>query len=341
MGSPDPNGRQLDGMGGGLSSLSKVCVVGPSTRPDADVDYTFAQVSVADALVDYSGNCGNMSSAMGPFAVEEGMVAAPKDGEAVVRLHNTNTSKIIVARFPVMGGVLAPDGDLEIDGVAGRAAPIRLEFVEPGGAKSGRLLPTGAAQDVLDIPGLGAVAASCVDAANPCVFVPAEVTGMAGVELPAELETNAVFLDRMENIRRAASVRMGLAPDIDAAARIPSIPKVAMVCAPKPASTLSGRALAASEMDICIRMISVGQPHRAVPITGAICLAVAARVPGTIAHGLCRASSGPIRIGHPSGTILVDAGVAEVPGGSVKAEYGAVYRSARRLFEGAVLYRSD
>jgi 2-methylaconitate cis-trans-isomerase PrpF len=340
MGSPDPNGRQLDGMGGGLSSLSKVCVVGPPSRPDADVDYTFAQVSVDEALVDYSGNCGNMSSAIGPFAVEEGMVEGPRDGEAVVRVHNTNTSKVIVARFPVVEGALAPDGDLALDGVAGTAAPIRLEFVKPGGAKTGQLLPTGAARDVLEIPGLGAVTVSCVDAANPCVFVDAEALGMTGVESPGAQEADAVFLQRMEAIRRAASVKMGLASDLEAAARIPSIPKVAMVAQPKASPTLSGRELAAGDMDIAIRMISVGQPHRAVPITGAVCVAVAARVPGTLPHSLCSAASGPIRIGHPSGVILVDAAVGEGADGRPVAEYGAVYRSARRLFEGAVLYRA-
>jgi 2-methylaconitate cis-trans-isomerase PrpF len=340
MGSPDPNGRQLDGMGGGLSSLSKVCVVGPPSRPDADVDYTFAQVSVDAAVVDYSGNCGNMSSAIGPFAVEEGLVAAPSDGEAVVRVHNTNTTKIILARFPVVDGALAPDGDFELDGVAGRAAPIKLEFVEPGGAKTGRLLPTGAAQDALEVEGLGLVAASCVDAANPCVFVAAEAVGKTGVELPDALERDAAFLQAMERIRLAASVRMGLAPDLAAAARIPSIPKVAMVAAPRPAPTLSGRALEAGEMDIVIRMISVGQPHRAVPITGAVCLAVAARTPGTLPHRLRREGAGALRIGHPSGTILVDAAVSAGADGLPRAEHGAVFRSARRLFEGAVVYRA-
>jgi 2-methylaconitate cis-trans-isomerase PrpF len=340
MGSPDPNGRQLDGMGGGLSSLSKVCVVGPPTHPDADVDYTFVQISVDEAMADYSGNCGNMSSAIGPFAIEEGLVEAPRDGEAMVRIHNTNTSKIIVARFPVVDGMLAPNGDFALDGVAGTAAPIKLEFVEPGGAKTGKLLPTGHAVDMLEVPGLGSIEASCIDAANPCVFVAAADIGKTGVELPGALERDAAFLETMENIRLAASVAMGLAPDLEAARRIPSIPKVAMVAAPQVSPTLSGADLAADAMDICIRMISVGQPHRAVPITGSICLAVATRVPGSIPSRLCTSASGPIRIGHPSGTILVDATVSQQPGGIVKAENGAVYRSARRLFEGNVLYRA-
>jgi len=340
MGSPDPNGRQLDGMGGGVSSVSKVCVVGPPSRPDADVDYTFAQVSVREAHVDYGGNCGNMSSAIGPFAVEEGLVPCPPDGEAVVRIHNTNTGKVIVAKFPVAGGALAADGELEIDGVAGKAAPIRLEFLDPGGARTGKLLPTGRPVDQLDVPGLGTIAASCVDAANPAVFVAAEALGKTGIELPDDLEKDHVFLERMEQIRRAASVRMGLTPDLDAAAKVSSVPQVAMVAAPQAAPTLSGRALAADESDIVVRMLSMRQPHRATPITGAICLAIAARVPGSIPAGLRRPADGPTRIGHPSGMTLVDAAV-EGDGTGLRARHGAVYRTARRLFEGAVLYRGN
>jgi 2-methylaconitate cis-trans-isomerase PrpF len=235
----------------------------------------------------------------------------------------------------VKDGALAAEGDFALDGVAGTAAPVRLEFLEPGGAKTGKLLPTGAAVDRLEVAGLGTVAASCVDVANPCVFVAAETVGKTGSELPQELETDAAFLAAMEAIRRAGSVRMGLAPDLSAAGRLASIPKVAMVCAPQDAPTLSGRMLAASAADIGIRMISVGQPHRAVPITGAICLAVAARVAGSIPQRLCAAAEGPIRIGHASGTTVVDADVA---GG--EARLGAVYRSARRLFEGNVIYRA-
>jgi len=340
MGSPDPNGRQLDGMGGGVSSLSKICVVGPPSRPDADVDYTFAQVAVREAAVDYSGNCGNMSSAIGPFAVEEGLVAAPAAGEAAVRIHNTNTGKIIVARFPVVDGQLAADGELEIDGVAGQSAPIRLEFLEPGGAKTGRLLPTGRPCDELEVAGLGRIAVSCVDAANPVAFVAAETLDKTGVELPDELEKDAVFLERMEQVRRAASVAMGIAPDLEAASRISSVPQVAMVSVPQPSPTLSGRTLAADETDIGVRVLSMRQPHKATPITGAICLAIAARVPGSIPHRLRRPGEGPTRIGHPSGMTLVDAAVAD-EGGELKALHGAVYRTARRMFEGSVVWRAD
>ncbi|MGQ7793155.1 2-methylaconitate cis-trans isomerase PrpF family protein [Faunimonas sp. B44] len=338
IGSPDPNGRQLDGMGGGMSSLSKICIVGPPSRPDADVDYTFGQVAIAAPKVDYAGNCGNMSSAIGPFAVDEGLVAAPADGEAVVRIHNTNTAKIIVARFPVEGGKAAVDGDWRLDGVAGAGAPVRLEFEAPGGAKTGRLLPTGNAVDRLPVAGLGTVEASLVDAANPCVFVPAEALDCAGTELPDAIGADALLMERLEAIRCAASVAMGLAPSLDDAAAILSVPKVAMVAAPCQAPTLSGRTLAAAEHNIAVRMISVGQPHRAVPLTGALCLAVAARLSGSVvAERLAGAAPGAdIVIGHPSGTLTVAAEVREADG-VAEAVSATVIRTQRRLFEGAVL----
>jgi 2-methylaconitate isomerase len=341
MGSPDPNGRQLDGMGGGLSSLSKVCVVGPSTRPDADIDYTFGQVSVKTAAVDYSANCGNMSSAMGPFAVGEGLAKAPDNGDAVVRIHNTNTGKIIVARFPVTGGEVETEGDMAIDGVGGRGAPVRLEFIDPGGTRTGRLLPTGRPRDSLDIPGLGTVEVSLVDAANPCVFVAATALGKQGNEMPDVLEGDPVFLERMEAIRCAASVAMGLAPDVAKAAQIPSVPKVAMIVSPCRMTTLSGHQLQPSDMSLGVRMVSVGQPHRAVPITGATCLAIAVRIAGSLPNKMARAGDGPITIAHPSGTTVVDAAVEQADDPArARAIHGAVYRTARHLFEGSVFYRS-
>lgn len=338
IGSPDPNGRQLDGMGGGFSSLSKVCVVGPPTRPDADVDYTFAQISVGTPVVDYSANCGNMSSAIGPFALDEGLVPPLNGTEAVVRIHNTNTGKIILSRFPVEDGRAAVDGELVLDGVAGSGAPIRLEFTDPGGARTGRLLPTGLAADTLEIHGV-TVSASMVDAANPCVFVPAAALGLAGTELPDALERDLDVLARLEAIRCRASVAMGLAPDEATAAGIFGVPKVAVVAAPCDAPTLSGRVIGAGECDIVVRMISIGQPHRAVPLTGALCLAAACRVPGSVPHGLMPATqSGPLRIAHPSGIILVDADTEMRPGG-VHIRHATVYRTARRLFTGEVYYR--
>lgn len=337
MGSPDPHGRQLDGMGGGISSLSKICIIGPPSRGDADVDFTFAQVSIGAASVDYGGNCGNMVSAMGPAAVDLGLVPVPSQGEVAIRIHNTNTGKIIVSHFAVTNGAPASDGSLAIDGIAGTAAPIRLDFMAPGGAKTGRLLPTGAAVDLLDTA-QGQIRASLVDAANPCVFVAAADLGLTGAEHPDALAADAAFLARMEAIRCAGSVRMGITPDMTAAARMPSIPKVAIVAPPTDAVTLSGAQLPAAEVSVMVRMLSMEQPHRAVPITGAICLALAARVPGTIPASFCATPNGPLTISHPSGSILVDAEVAE-RAGIPHAVSGSVYRTARKLFSGQVHYR--
>ena len=338
MGSPDRNLRQLDGMGGGISSLSKVCVVGPSTHRDADVDYTFAQVLIDDARVDYNSNCGNMSSAIGPFAIDEGLVPKPSNREAVVRIHNTNTQKIIVSRFPMDGDAAAVAGDMALDGVAGTGAPIRLEFLQPGGAKTGKLLPTGRAADVLKVQGLPPVPATMVDAANPCVFVPAAFLGAKGSELPAEIEGNRRLLSQLEAIRRAASVAMGIATE-DTAGNA-SVPFIAFVAPPLEMSVLSGRKLVAAEMDIAVRMMSNGQAHRATPLTGALCLAVATRVIGSIPNEMARRkeSANQIQIAHASGIIVVDAKIDFDASGQPHAEYAGVYRTARRLFDGRVHY---
>ncbi|MBE3602330.1 PrpF family protein [bacterium] len=341
MGSPDANGRQLDGMGGGISSLSKICVIGPPSHPEADVDYTFAQIGIRDATVDYSGNCGNMSSAVGPFAVDEGLVNGAGDA-AIVRIFNTNTRKLIVARFAMDGGRAAVDGDFVLPGVAGSGAPIRLEFLDPGGAATGRLLPTGNPIDRLSVDGIGEIEASLVDAANPCVFVAADALGIAGIEMPEEIEARPELLARFEAIRVAASQRMGIAPNAAAARKIPSIPKVAAIAPPRAARTLSGEELAASAANIHVRMISLGQPHRAVPLTGAMCLAVAVRIPGSLAHRLAKPGnnpSDPVRIGQPSGVTVVDAGVSRA-GPAWHARQATVYRTARRLMEGVVYYRA-
>jgi 2-methylaconitate cis-trans-isomerase PrpF len=342
IGSPDPSMRQLDGMGGGVSSLSKVCVIGPPTHPDADVDYTFAQVLIDKARVDYNSNCGNMSSAIGPFAVDEGLVAKPHDGEAIVRIHNTNTKKIIVSRFGMDGDEAAVVGDMALDGVAGTGAPIRLEFMEPGGAKTGKLLPTAKAADMLDVTGVGRVPVSMIDAANPCVFVPAEAIGATATERPTEIEGNPQLMSKLEVIRRAASVAMGIAPDLDKAGSL-SVPFIAFVAPPVAMTVLSGRKLAPADMDIAVRMMSNGQAHRATPLTGALCLAVATRVPGSIPNEMARRlaeGASQIRIGHASGVIVVDARISPAKaGGQPHAEYAAVYRTARRLFDGRVHYR--
>jgi hypothetical protein len=341
LGSPDRNGRQLDGMGGGLSSLSKVCVIGSSTRPDADVDYTFAQVAIQSGLVDYSGNCGNMSSAIGPFAVDEGLVKS-NGIEAVVRIHNTNTHKIIISRFALDDGRAAVDGDFILPGVAGTGAPVRLDFLDPGGAGTGKLLPTGNPLDQLELSDRR-TEVSIIDAANPCVFVLAEAMGMSGTELPDELESNGDLLARLEAIRIAASLRMGIATTPAEAVRKPSIPKVAMVTAPKDARTLSGEMLSANSADATVRMISLEQPHRAVPLTGAMCLAVASRIEGSLVNRIARRAAGmndPVRIAQPSGLTVVGASVRR-EGDSWHAEQATVYRTARRLMDGAVYIRAS
>ncbi len=342
MGSPDPHGRQLDGMGGGLSSLSKVCVLSRSSRPDADIDYTFAQVMVKDAHVDYSGNCGNMSSAVGPFAVDEGLVQVP-DGEATVRIYNTNTDKIIHATFPVDGGQAVEVGDLAIPGVGGTGAPIRLDFLSPGGASTGRLLPTGNVVDRIDVPGLGPVEVSMVDAANACVLVSAAALGLTGIEMPNELETDAVAMERLSAIRLQASVAMGLARTIDEARHRTVVPFVGFVSPPSTAHTLAGESISADGVDLTARMVSNGQPHRALPLTASLCIAVAASIEGTVAWQARRRDSttaapgGALRIAMPSGILTVGAEV-ECRSGAWTALRGSFYRTARRLFEGSVCY---
>jgi 2-methylaconitate cis-trans-isomerase PrpF len=335
MGSPDPNGRQLNGMGGGISSLSKVCVLSASRREDADIDYTFAQVQIREAAVDYRGNCGNMSSAVGPFAVDEALVH-PNGDTAVVRIFNTNTGKIIRSTFPLQDGRAAVDGDLMIPGVAGAGAPIRLDFLEPGGATTGRLLPAGPPVERLDIPGIGKLELSMVDAANACVFARARDLGLTGRELPEELDRNQEVLEKLQAIRRAASVAMGIARDEAAARTVHAVPIVGFVAPPMDAPTLAGDAVAADQTDLTARFISSGQPHRALPLTAALCTAVAARITGTLVNEVLRPGAGdPIRIGMPSGILNVGADVVQ-QGGEWLARSGAFYRTARRLFDGRV-----
>jgi 2-methylaconitate cis-trans-isomerase PrpF len=340
MGSPDPNGRQLDGMGGGVSSVSKACVVGPPTRADADVDFTFAQVLISEPGVDYGANCGNMSSAIGPFAVEEGLFKAPANGEVTIRIHNTNSGKIVTSRFQMVDGEAATDGDLQLDGVAGSGASIRLDFADPGGSKTGRILPTGNVVDELDVGEFGKIAASMIDVALPVVFVRASDLGLTGTEMPSETEANAELKRKLEAIRRAASVRMGISADLEGAGRIGTVPKIAFVSPPTASGTLSGRTLAPSDMDLMVRFISMGQAHRATPLTGALCTGAACSIPGAIPQMLASrpAEEGVMRVGHPSGVIHVGAKV-EGGDGQINVPHATVYRTARKLFEGTVFYR--
>ncbi len=336
MGSPDPNGRQLNGMGGGISSLSKVCVLAPSARQDADIDYTFAQVQIREAKVDYRSLCGNMSSAVGPFAVDEGLLH-PNGDQAVVRIFNTNTKKIIRSTFGLKDGRALSEGTLAIPGVAGTGAPVRLDFLTPGGATTGKLLPTGNVVDDLTVPELGTIPVSMIDAANACVFVRAADLGLTGRELPEALDQNLAVLATLQRIRRAAAVAMGIARDEDEARTINGVPIIGFVAAPMDAPTLSGEAIAADQVDLTVRFLSNGQPHRALPLTASLCTSIAARIEGTIVHAAMRKGGGAsVRLGMPSGILLVDADVGRDAAGAWIAHSGAFYRTARRLFDGRV-----
>jgi 2-methylaconitate isomerase len=342
IGSPDPYVRQLDGMGGGLSSLSKVCVVGPPTRPDADIDYTFAQMHITEARVDYSINCGNMSSAMGPFAVDEGLVKV-SGREALVRVHNTNTKKIIHARFALDGGLAAVDGDLAIPGVSGTGAPVRLEFRMPGGATTGKLLPTGRVADSLEVPGIGKLQVSMIDAANAACFVSAADLGLSGTEMPDAIDANATLMEKLERIRVAASVAMGISKTAAEAARKRSVPFIVFVAGPKDAKMLSGDPIAGADIDLTVRMLSSGQSHRALSLTVSLCTAVAARINGSVVNQLARLNpdtDAPIRIAMPSGVLTVASSVAKTDG-AWHAEQGVLYRTQRRLFSGNVYVRAS
>ena len=339
LGSPDPGGRQLDGLGGGISSLSKVAVVGPSTHADADVDYTFGQVEVTRAVVDYRGNCGNISSAIGPFAIDETLARA-REPVTVVRIHNTNTRKLIHAHVPVEAGEAAVHGDFVLDGVPGTGARIALDFLDPGGAVTGRLLPTGRAQETLEVPGLGTITASLVDATNPMVFVRAKDLGLDGIERPEDLDARPGLPARLEAIRAAAAVRMGLARTPEEAGRTSAaVPKVAILAPPAAYRTLTGATVETHAVDLVARIVSMGKVHRAFALTGAMCLAVAARIPDTVAHEAAALADagGDVRIGHPSGILPVAAAVTRGADGHPVAQTVTVYRTARRLMEGFVL----
>lgn len=322
LGSPDPRERQLDGLGGGISSLSKIAVIAPSTSHDADIDYLFGQVSVQGTGVSYRGNCGNISAAVGPFAVDERLVNTSGD-TAIVRIRHVTSSKLIHAHFGLVGGNAAVRGDMAIQGVAGTGAPIRLDFLAPGGSATGSLLPTGQAVETLTVEGLGDVDVSLVDAANPVVFVSASDFGLVGNETAAMLGSVPALLARFDSLRQAAAVRMGLVETLDEArTEVPNLPLVALVSASDD-----------GDADIRVRMISAGQPHKATPLTGAMCLAVAARLEGTIPRAIVGTTAGDVlRIGHASGVLPVDADVRDGTAHGV-----TVFRTARRLMEGRVL----
>jgi 2-methylaconitate cis-trans-isomerase PrpF len=329
LGSPDPYSRQLDGLGGGISSLSKACLVGPPSRPGADVDYTFAQVEIRRPVVDWSGNCGNCSAAVGPFAIDEKLLPAAEP-ETAVRIHNTNTGKVIVAHVPVRDGEAAVAGDFELPGVPGRGARIALDFLDPGGAVSGRLLPTGRPRDLV-----GGLDVSLVDATNPVAFVRARDLGLEGTERPDAIDADGALGARLEALRAEAGQRMGVTGSA-------AVPKIALVAAARPFAALDGTTYGADQVDLVARVMSMGNCHRAFAVTAAMCLAVAARIPGTVVAEVARPGDGPaerrgsdLRLGHPSGVLPIAAGVA-TRDGQPWAERVTVYRTARRLMEGFV-----
>lgn len=337
QGSPDPFGRQLNGMGGGISSLSKICVIGPPSRDDADVDYTFAQVGVRNDKVTFNTNCGNMSSAMGPFSVDEGFVKV-NGNEATVRIHNTNTKKIIVSRFDMDDGVAGVDGDYVMPGVADAGNRVRLDFLEPGGAGTGKLLPSGNVIDVMNIPGMGRVEASIVDAANPAVYVDASAVGLVGTELPADIDAMTDVMEKLEAIRRHAGVLAGFAESVEEMASKPTVISPGIVAAAQESPTLTGEVISDRDGDFVCRIVSSGNVHRALPGTRSICTAVASRIEGTVVHRVTRPVEDPsadIRIIQPSGVIVLAADVV-VEDGQPFARSATIYRTQRRLFEGFV-----
>ncbi|WP_051416388.1 2-methylaconitate cis-trans isomerase PrpF family protein [Paracoccus sp. J55] len=328
LGSPDAEMRQLDGMGGGISSLSKVAVVGPPSRPDADVDYTFAQIGIDRATVGYKGNCGNISSAIGPFAVDEGLVA-PDGDDATVRIHNTNTGKIIRARFALQGGKAAVRGDHVLQGVAGHGAPIRLDFLDPGGAATGALFPTGRLRETLETALKETCEVSLIDLANPLAVIAASELGLQGDETPEELAANLWLMQRLKTLRRRAAIAMGLARDEEEATTlIANLPLIAIV------SDGCGKA------GLRARMISADQPHKATPLTGAMALAAAMRIAGTVAADHARpAQSEIVTLAHAAGNIELAAEVEDRGLASHIASVGVI-RTARRLMAGEVFVPS-
>lgn len=337
FGSPDPYGKQIDGLGGATSVTSKVVIVGPSAEPNCDVDYFFGQVDIRRPLIDYTGSCGNLSAAVGPFAVEEGLVAATGP-ITQVRIWQVNTKKRIVAHIPTAAGVPDVDGDFMIDGVPFPGARIRLDYLDPGGSLARDFLPTGHAADVLDIPGLGCIDVTLVDATNPVVCFRAADLGLRGDELADEIDTRPDLLRTIEAIRGHGAVAMGLASSPEEATRRqPGTPKVAFVSPPARYRTQKGTHVDAGEVTLVSRIMSMGTLHRTHAVTGAIAVAAAALVRGSVVHAVARLTSRDpeqeIRIGHPSGILPVGARVAQ-EGGRWVCEKGSTFRTARRLMEG-------
>ncbi|MFD1795780.1 2-methylaconitate cis-trans isomerase PrpF [Paracoccus aurantiacus] len=340
IGTPDPYGQQIDGLGGATSSTSKVVILSPSARTDCDVDYRFGQVAIDRPLIDWSGNCGNLTAAVGPFAIAQGLVTPACDGMVKVRIWQANIQAKIIAHVPVSGGEVVEDGCFMLDGVAFPAAEIAIEFVQPAAddpSAGSAMFPTGHMLDVLDLPGVGQIEATLINAGNPTIFVDAARLGLTGTELQKDVNGDADLLRRVEDIRALGAVRMGLAASADeATANRPHTPKLAFVAAPAEYIASSGARVEKSSVDLNARIFSMGKLHHAMTGTGAVALAAAAAVPGTLVSRVLQQPKQSLRFGHPSGRLEVGA-TAEIRDGGWVVTTVRMSRSARRLMEGVVL----
>lgn len=347
IGSPDPYGKQIDGMGAATSSTSKTVILSKSTRPDHDVDYLFGQVSIDQPFVDWSGNCGNLSAAVGPFAVSAGLVdpsRIPHNGVAVVRIWQANIGKTIIGHVPIANGEVQETGAFELDGVTFPAAEVQLEFMDPAAEEEGAggaMFPTGNVVDDLEVPGVGTLKATMINAGIPTIFVNAESIGYTGTELQDAINSDTRALAMFETIRAHGALRMGLIKDIDEAARRQHTPKVAFVAKPADYVASSGKQVSAADVDLLVRALSMGKLHHAMMGTAAVAIGTAAAIPGTLVN--LAAGGGErnaVRFGHPSGTLRVGAEAQQVDGEWVVRK-AIMSRSARVLMEGWVRVPGD
>ncbi|WP_316149736.1 2-methylaconitate cis-trans isomerase PrpF [Cupriavidus sp. BIC8F] len=347
IGSPDPYGKQIDGMGAATSSTSKTVIVSKSSRPDHDVDYLFGQVSIDQPFVDWSGNCGNLSAAVGPFAISAGLVDAsriPQNGVAVVRIWQANIGKTIIGHVPVTKGEVQETGDFELDGVTFPAAEVQLEFMDPAAEEEGAggaMFPTGNVVDDLEVPGVGTLRATMINAGIPTIFVNAESIGYTGTELQDAINSDTKALAMFETIRAYGALRMGLIKNVDEAAKRQHTPKVAFVAKPVDYTASSGKKVAAADVDLLVRALSMGKLHHAMMGTAAVAIGTAAAIPGTLVN--LAAGGGErnaVRFGHPSGTLRVGAEAQQVDG-EWAVRKAIMSRSARVLMEGWVRVPGD
>ena len=347
IGSPDPYGKQIDGMGGATSSTSKTVILSKSTKADHDVDYLFGQVSIDQAFVDWSGNCGNLSAAVGPFAISHGLIDAsrvPRDGIAVVRIWQANIGKTIIAHVPMTNGAVQETGDFELDGVTFPAAEVQLEFMDPAADEDGAggaMFPTGQLVDDLDVPGVGVLKATMINAGIPTVFVNADAIGYTGTELQDAINGDAKALAIFETIRAHGALRMGLIKSLDEAASRQHTPKVAFVAKPASYQASSGKKVEAGSIDLLVRALSMGKLHHAMMGTAAVAIGTAAAIPGTLVNTAAGGGAREaVRFGHPSGTLRVGAQATEV-NGEWRVTKAIMSRSARVLMEGWVRIPGD